>query len=218
AFPEAELTQLKNQAITSVEAALSEPSALASEALGQHFNIYPKGDPRYSETLQEQLDGIRAVTLDDIRAFHRTFYAANRAQFAIVGDFDEAEVLKAIEEEFGSWRNDTPWSRITRDYRDIAPANISIETPDKENAILIARVNVDTNQNDPDYAALYLADYMLGGGAGFDSRLMARIRVKDGLSYSVGSQVGGSIFDRAGGWTAQAIAAPQNIGKVEAAL
>src|SRR5690606_30110981 len=110
AFPEAELTQLKNQAITSVEAALSEPSALASEALGQHFNIYPKGDPRYSETLQEQLDGIRAVTLDDIRAFHRTFYAANRAQFAIVGDFDEAEVLKAIEEEFGSWRNDTPWS------------------------------------------------------------------------------------------------------------
>jgi len=84
--------------------------------------------------------------------------------------------------------------------------------------VLMARVNLDINQNDPDYAALFLADYMLGGGAGFDSRLTARIRVKEGLSYSVGSQVSASPFDRAGGWIAQAIAAPQNIAKAEAAL
>ncbi len=218
AFPEAELAQLKNQAITSIEASLSEPSARASEALGQHFNIYPKDDPRYSATLQEQIEGVRAVTIEDVREFHRTFYAANRAQFAVVGDFDEAEVLKAIDESFGDWRNDTPWERITREHRDIAPANLSIETPDKENAFFVARVNLDLNQADPDYAALFLADYMLGGGAGFDSRLVARIRVQEGLSYSVGSQVAGALFDRAGGWTAQAIAAPQNIGKVEAAL
>ena len=84
--------------------------------------------------------------------------------------------------------------------------------------MLLARMNINVNQNDPDYAALFLADYMLGAGAGFDSRLMSRIRVKEGLSYGVGSQVQGSIFDRAGGWTANAIAAPQNIGKVEVAL
>jgi zinc protease len=218
AFPESEFEQLKKQAITSLESSLSEPSARASEALGQHFNIYPKGDPRYSATLQEQLEGIRAVTLDDVRRHHRTFYAANRAQFAIVGDFDEAEVLKAIEEGFGSWRNDTPWKRITREYRAIPAKVQNIETPDKENAVLIARLNIDANQNDPDYAALYLADYMLGSGAGFDSRLVSRIRVKEGLSYSVGSQAAGSIFDRAGSWSAQAIAAPQNVAKVEAAL
>lgn len=218
AFPEGEFSQLQNQIITSIEASLSEPSARASEALGQHFNIYPQGDPRYSATLQEQLDGVRAVTLEDVRQFHQTFYAANQAMFAVVGDFDEEEVLAAIREGFGDWRNDTPWERITRDHRDITPANIAIETPDKENAYLVARMNLDVNQNDPDYAALLLADYMLGGGAGFDSRLVARIRVQEGLSYSVGSQVAGSIFDRAGGWTAQAIAAPQNIGKVEAAL
>ncbi len=158
------------------------------------------------------------MTLEDVRRFHRDFYAANRAQIAVVGDFDEEEVLKAIEEAFGDWRNDMPWERITREYRDIAPADITIETPDKENALLVARMNLDLNQNDPEYAALFLADYMLGGGAAFDSRLFARIRVKEGLSYSVGSQVAGSLFDRAGGWTAQAIAAPQNIPKVEAAL
>ncbi|MEO6080546.1 MAG: pitrilysin family protein [Steroidobacteraceae bacterium] len=217
-FPADEFEQLRKLMITSIESQLSDPQARAGEAAGRQFNIYPKGDPRYASTMQEAIDNIKAVTLDDLKRFHKTFYAANRAQFSIVGDFDEAEVIKAIEGGFANWRNDTPWKRITREYRDIPAKSISIETPDKENAMLIARINLDVNQNDPDYAALFLADYILGAGAGFDSRLMARIRVKEGLSYGVNSQVAGSIFDRAGGWTAQAIAAPQNMAKVEAAL
>jgi zinc protease len=217
-FPPDEFEQLKKLLITSTESQMSEPNARAAEAIGQRFNTYPKGDPRYSPSLQEQLDGIRAVTLEDVKRFHKTFYAGNQAQFAVVGDFDEAEVLKAITEEFSGWRNATPWKRVTREYRDIAAGNVSVETPDKENATLLARMNIDLNQSDPDYAALFLADYMLGAGAGFDSRLVSRIRVKEGLSYGVGSQVQGSLFDRAGGWTAQAIAAPQNMGKVELAL
>jgi zinc protease len=217
-FPVDEFEQLKKQNITALESQLAEPAARASEALGQHFNIYPKGDPRYSPSLQERLDGIRAVTVDQVRAHYRRFYAANRAQFAIVGDFDEEAVTKAIREGFADFRNDTPWTRITGEYRAIPPANISIQTPDKENAVLLARMNLDINQNDPDYAAFFLADYMLGGGAGFDSRLTSRIRVKEGLSYGVSAQGGGSIFDRAGSWVAQAIAAPQNISKVESAL
>ena len=217
-FPPDEFEQLKKVMITSIESQMSEPTARAAEAIGQRFNTYPKGDPRYSPSLQEQLDGIRAVTLDDVKRFHKTFYAANRAQFSVVGDFDETAVLKAITEEFSVWRNDTPWKRVTREYREIPAGNVSIETPDKENAMLLARMNLDVNQNDPDYAALFLADYMLGGGAGAESRLLSRIRIKEGLSYGVGSQVQGSIFDRAGGWTAQAIAAPQNIGKVDSAL
>jgi zinc protease len=217
-FPASEFEQLKKLMITSLEGQLSDPDARASEALAQRFNTYPKGDPRYSYTMQERLDGIRAVTLDDVKRFHKTFYAANNALFAVVGDFDEAEVTRAIQEGFGNWRNDTPYKRITREYRDIPGGGQVIETPDKENATLLARINLDSNQDDPDYAALYLADYMFGGGAGFDSRLTARIRVKEGLSYSVGSSAGGGIFDRYGGWSMQAIAAPQNIDKAEAAL
>jgi zinc protease len=217
-FPPDEFEQLKKLLVTSIESQLSEPSARAAEAIGLHFNIYPKGDPRYSPSLQEQLDGIKAVTLDDVKRFYKTFYAANRAQFAVVGDFDEAEVTKAIQEGFAAWRNDTPWERIISDYRDVPAQNVSIETPDKENAVLMAHMNLDLNQNDPDYAAFFLADYMLGGGAQFESRLMARIRVKEGLSYGVGSGGGGPIFGRAGDWTVQAIAAPQNVAKVETAM
>jgi zinc protease len=217
-FPADEFEQLHKLMATSLEMAVSDPGTRGSEAMEQHFNIYPKGDPRHSDTIQETLEGIKAVTLDDVKRFHKTFFNANHAMFAIVGDFDEAEVLKAIEESFGDWRNDTPYERVISDYRDIAATNLTVDIPDKENAYLFARINIDSNQNDPDYAALYLSNYIFGSGAGFDSRLMARIRVKDGLSYSVGSTAGGPIFGRAGTWAAQAIAAPQNIAKVETAL
>src|SRR5690606_37338570 len=70
----------------------------------------------------------------------------------------------------------------------------------------------------PDYPALYVANYILGGGAGFDSRLAGRIRQKDGLSYAVGSDLSVGPLDEAGAWTAYAIAAPTNVPRVEAAF
>lgn len=63
-----------------------------------------------------------------------------------------------------------------------------------------------------------MANYMFGGGAGMNSRLMERIRQKDGLSYGIGSQLSVSAQDRAGYWSVQGTAAPQNIEKVEAAF
>ncbi len=218
AFPAAEFEQLKKLAITSIEAQMSEPQAQGPSALAQIFNTYPKGDVRYSPSLQEQLDDLKAVTLDDVKAYYKTFYGADRAMIAIVGDFDEGEVTKAITDSLGGWRSGAPWTRVTRQFQEVAPQRKVIETPDKENAVFLARLNVNLNEDDADYPAIYTANYILGGGAGFDSRLIARIRVKDGLSYGAGSGISAGRYDRAGAWSANAIAAPQNIDKVEAAF
>ena len=59
---------------------------------------------------------------------------------------------------------------------------------------------------------------MLGGGADFAARLVARIRVKEGLSYSVYSHLDVNSLDRAGNWTVNAQFAPQNKSRVEAAF
>ena len=217
-FPETEFDQLKKLMLTSIESQLSEPAAQAASQLGQHFNTYPKGDVRYSPSFQEQIEGIKAVTLDDVRRHYKTFYGADNAMIAVVGDFDEAEVVKALTESFSGWRSGTPYTRVTRQNGDIAPVDQSIETPDKENAVFLARLNFEMNENDADMPALYVANYILGGGAGFDSRLIQRIRVKEGLSYGVGSGLAISPWDRAASWTANAIAAPQNISKVESAF
>jgi len=218
AFPAAEFEQLKKLAITSIESQMSEPQAQGPVALAQIFNTYPKGDVRYSPTLQEQLEDLKAVTLEDVKSYYKSFYGADRAMIAIVGDFDEAQVTRAITDSLGGWRSGAPWTRVTRQFQQIAPQKKVIETPDKENAVFLARLNLDLNEEDADYPAIYTANYILGGGAGFDSRLVARIRVKDGLSYGAGSGVSAGRFDRAGAWTANAIAAPQNIDRVEAAF
>ena len=217
-FPQSEFDQLKKQMLTGIESQKSDPQALASVALGKHFNIFPRGDLRYASSLEEAEEDTKAVTLEQVRAYHKQFYAAEKGEIAIVGDFDEAAVTAAIKDAFGGWKGGVPFVRFTSPYKDVAPATRALETPDKENAMFLARTNVNMQDTDPDYAALFLANYIMGGGAGFDSRLVARIRVKDGLSYGAGSQLGVGSTDRGASWTAFAIAAPQNMAKVEAAF
>ncbi|MCA3018381.1 MAG: insulinase family protein [Rhodocyclaceae bacterium] len=216
-FPESEFEQLKKQTLTGLESQKSDPQALASVMLGKHFNTFPKGDVRYSNSIEEAEADTKAVTLEQVRAFHKKFYAAEKGEIAIVGDFDEAEVLKAIRESFADWTGGVPYVRLSSPYKDIAPVNRSIETPDKENSMFLARININMQDTDPDYPALLIANYIMGQ-SGFDSRLTSRIRVKDGLSYGAGSRLNVGSTDRGASWSGFAISAPQNTEKVELAF
>ena len=100
------------------------------------------------------------------------------------------------------------YTRIKNTYNDIAAVNKSIETPDKANAMFIARLNVKIRDDNPDYPALVIGNYMLGGGF-LNSRLASRIRQKEGLSYGVGSGFGASSRDESGTFSAYAIYAPE---------
>jgi zinc protease len=217
-WEESEFEQLRTQTITGIMAQLAEPEARASDALSRHFNIYPKGDWRYSPSLEESLDEIKAAKLEDAKRFHREFYGAERAEIVIVGDFDQAQAAALLRELFGDWKPAVPYQLVSNEYRPVAAANLSVATPDKENAVFLARQNIDMRDDDADFPALYVANYILGGGAGFDSRLGARIRQKDGLSYGVGSDLSVNATDRAGAFSAYAIAAPANVARVEAAF
>ena len=95
--------------------------------------------------------------------------------------------------------------------------NKTIETPDKQNAVFIAAERLRLSDKDADYPAMVIGNYMLGGGF-LNSRLATRIRVKDGLSYGVGSTLAAKSIEQDGQFQAFAIAAPQNVTKVEAAF
>lgn len=217
-FPESEFEQLRTQSLTSIQAQLAEPNARGSEALSRHFNAYPRGDWRYSSTLEESIEDIKAAKLEDVRRFHREFYGAGAAEIAIVGDFDEAKVAALVKELFADWKAPKGWTRVPMKNGDIKAANLQVLTPDKENALFLARQNIDLNDEDADYPALYVANYILGGGAGLDSRLGNRLRQKEGLSYGAGSGLTVPSVGRAASWNAYAIAAPQNVPKLEAAF
>ncbi|MFC4931926.1 M16 family metallopeptidase [Massilia sp. GCM10023247] len=216
-FPEAEFEQLRRQSLVALEAGRAEPQTLAARALARHFDIYPPGDVRHANTLDEDIAELRAARLDDLRAFHRDFYGTVPAEMAIVGDFDAAAIAPLVEQLFGSWRAPANVAPVLRRHADIAPIKKALDTPDKENGFYLARLNLDLNIDDPDYPALMLANYIFGEG-GLRSRLMDRIRQKDGLSYGGGSQLDAGDLDRAGAFAISAIAAPQNLQRLDAAV
>ncbi len=216
-FPATEFDQLKLETLTSIESQKSEPTAIGFTELNRVFNIVPKGHPAYQGTLDEAIADTKAVTLDQVKAFYKDFYGASNGQLTVVGDFDEKEVSSLSQELFGSWKSPKPFTRIPTEYRAITAVNKSIETPDKANAFFIARMNVKMRDDNRDYPALVLGNYMLGGGF-LSSRLAVRIRQKEGLSYGVGSSFNASSLDETGSFFANAIYAPENAGKLEIAF
>jgi zinc protease len=217
AFPAKEFDELQAENLAGIEQQRSEPDAVAPNLYQRHMNPYPKGDVRYTETFDESLADYKAATLDDAKKFYAGYFGASNAQVAVVGDFDEAEIGKLIGDLFGDWKSPVPFARVPNVYQDVKPLNQGLETPDKANAFFIAGQNLALRDDDPDYPALVLGNYMLGGGF-LNSRLAVRIRQKDGLSYGVGSQLAASPLDKSGSFTTFAIYAPQNEAKLEAAF
>jgi zinc protease len=216
-FPASEFEQLRQQALVGLESGKGEPQEVASRALAEHFDIYPRGDIRHETSLEEDIADIKSATLDQVKAFHRDYYGTVPSEVAIVGDFDPKQVAPLVDELFGHWKAKEDVAPILRRYADIGPMEKTLDTPDKENAFYTARMNLDLNVEDPDYPALMLANYIFGEG-GLRSRLMDRIRQKEGLSYGGGSSLAAGDLDRAGSFGISAIAAPQNLRRVDKAV
>ncbi|MBC7499916.1 MAG: insulinase family protein [Herminiimonas sp.] len=217
-FPEAEFEQLRKQTLVGLEASRNDPTAVASEAMNAHFNRYPKGDWRAYQSIDEQIAAVQAVKLADVKAFHQKFYGATKGEIGIVGDFDAAATSALLEQEFGNWKSSVPYARVAMRNFDVPVISKTLDTPDKENGFYSTRQNLDLRDDDPDFPALTLANYIFGGGSGLNSRVMERIRQKDGLSYGGGSSLAAGSIDRAGSFGVSAIAAPQNLAKVDAAI
>jgi zinc protease len=217
AFPASEFEQLKQEQLAGIEQQRSEPTTIAGTALQKHFSPYPKGHVNYASTPDEDIADIKALQLADVQKFYADFYGASHGEFTAIGDFDEKEIAKLLQDLFGNWKNKLPYARIATPFRDIPAVTKSFEAPDKANAFFVAAQNLNLRDDDPDYPALVLGNYMLGGGF-LNSRLAVRIRQKDGLSYGVGSQLGAGSLDKSGQFAAFAIYAPQNVTKLEAAF
>jgi zinc protease len=213
---EDEFEKLKQQRIAGIEAGKSEPTVLASIELQRRLNVYPRGDIRYTGTIDEQIEDVKKVSIADVRQFYAQFYGAADGKLVVNGQCDAAAVQKLAAELFGAWKSPSAYARVFTGYQKTEAMNRKIETPDKQNAFFYAGMQAKMSDSDPDYPAMQLASYMFGGSGG--SRLFKRIRDKEGLSYGVNS--GFSALTKAEGATfvIQAISNPQNAPKVEAGI
>ncbi|MCY7327933.1 MAG: insulinase family protein, partial [Saprospiraceae bacterium] len=219
AFPASEFDKMKAETLAALEEQKSDPNALAANTYSRISQpTYPKDDPRYVRTFEEETTDLKALTVQDVQAFYKKFYGGTTGSTgAIVGDFDKKEVEKAMNEAFGSWKSGGKFERIANDYTPIAAKTEALNTPDKSNAVYVAGYGFPMRNDDPDYPAITIGGYILGGGF-LNSRLATRIRQKDGLSYTVRGNFSASSLDKNGSFSAFMIYNPENVDKLETAF
>jgi len=84
----------------------SDPQYVAGTTFQQKMSAYPKGHPLYPETLDEQAADLKAVKLEDVRAFYSDFYGVDHGCVSFVGSIDAS----AIKAGWGSERPCSGWT------------------------------------------------------------------------------------------------------------
>lgn len=218
AFEESEFDVYRDQIVSSLESTKSDPQSVAGKAYRRTMNPYDPNDIRYVPTLDEELERLKAVTLEDLRALYENQLAGTQGELVVVGDFDPEEIMASLEALTADWNSAVPFERIIETADMTIPGQqVTLQTPDKANAVMIAGINLDMDDRDPDYAELVLANFVLGGGT-LSSRLGDRVRQTEGLSYGIRSSFSAHPIDRRGSLTISAITNPTNRDKLIGAV
>jgi zinc protease len=215
-FPADEFKSLIDEEIAGVESQRSEPQAIAPLELSRLINNFPKGHIMYPMNTDESVAAYKTVTLDDVKKFHSEFYNGSSATAAVVGDFDPEVTKQRLNKILDNWSAIKSYTRVANPYHAVPVKNEEIKTPDKKNAMFFTGQPLKLRDDNPDYAALTMGNYILGGGF-LNSRLAVRIRQKEGISYGVGSFLQASSIDENGMFGSYAIYNPDNKAKLEAA-
>ncbi|MDY0249783.1 MAG: pitrilysin family protein [Pseudomonas sp.] len=176
-FPASSLARIKNQLLAGFEYEKQNPGKLASLALFEQ--LYSKHP--YAHASSGTAASIPAITRQQLQEFHRTYYSAENAQIALVGDLTIAQA-KAITEHASARLPRGTAAAVTPEPIKSDASNTHIEFPSTQTHILLAQLSV--KRGDPDYPALFLGNQILGGG-GFGTRLMEEVREKRGLTYGI---------------------------------
>jgi zinc protease len=216
-FSAEQLQELQRSTASNIEHQIPEPQAQAITAMLRAVDPSAEDDVRHVATLPEQLKRVQAVTVEQLTAFHANFYGANSASLAAVGDFDAAQLKQQLAKLFGGWNSAQAYTHVAHAVKTEKPLQLTLATPDKANSFTVMFAPMVLSEDTPSYPALALANHMIGGGL-LSNRLADRIRQKDGLSYAVQSVLAAPAHDAATTWFALAISAPENAGKVQAAM
>lgn len=180
AFRPKEMAKKKEEFQARIRREEENPGVLAEKAfLAELFDSRAYGRP-----LLGTAGSVSGLKRKDLADFYQGPLCHSRAICAAVGQITEKEFISLWTKHLGSW----PES-ITE-----SPIRVSAES--KATRVRVKRIDRDLTQaniilghrgiprNHPDYYAVFVMNYILGGG-GFRSRLMDSIREEKGLAYSI---------------------------------
>ncbi|OSI25043.1 M16 family metallopeptidase [Neisseria dumasiana] len=179
-FAETVFERLRKQSITALQQQETDPGFIAERELTRlNYGSHPYGRSAYTGA-----DSIRKVTLNDIRAFHRSRYGKNNAVVAVVGDLNRRQTEALVKQAL----NGLPARSTAAENVPAVPEHRSeqrrIPFAGEQAQVMLGMPLI--KRHDPDYYALVAGNYVLGGG-GFDSRLMQELRDKHGYTYGASS-------------------------------
>ncbi|MDO4641948.1 MAG: pitrilysin family protein [Neisseria sp.] len=174
--------RMQEQAVIGLKQQQSNPGFLAERA-SVRLN-YPNHP--YSADAYQSEQSLRAVTPEDAKAFHHAHYARDNAVVSIVGDVNKkqagqiaSDILSGLPEKAQAVSAIPPVGKHPAQTADIPFAG-------KQAQVVLSMPLI--KRDDPDYYALILGNYILGGGS-FDSRLMKKMRDEKGYVYGVSSSM-----------------------------
>ena len=171
----------KQRTITSLLEAETKPEYV----LERRFKSMVYG--KYPLAESPSVKSIAAITSADLAQFHKRFYRGDRMIVSIVGDVDQAQANDIVQGLLKKIPQSGPiipaLPRFQRSpIEPLSERQVSIPFDSQQAHIAMGMTAV--TRNNPDYFPLLVGNYILGGG-GFVSRLMAEVREKRGLAYSV---------------------------------
>lgn len=179
-FPLNSFKRQKEQQLTSIHYKSEKPASLASEAF--YELLYPHHP--YGHAVLGTAKTVTQIKRDNVQAFFKTHYVAEKAIIAITGDLTLLEaqnlsntISNALNTEGKSSIAILPAVNPTKKGR-----TKTITFPSNQTNIMIGQVGID--HNNPYYFPLIVGNYTLGG-SGMISRLATEVREKRGLTYGV---------------------------------
>ncbi|MDE2059107.1 MAG: insulinase family protein [candidate division NC10 bacterium] len=182
-FEQGEIARKVRELKAALRKRQEDPGEVAEEVFNQLvFGTHPYGRP-----LEGNETSLTAITRNEIVGFYRDHYTPERTFITIVGDVDQREIVSRIRTVLGSWPKGKGSVK-----RAMEPAPLQEKIVVKKVDRRVTQANIilghqGIRRDNPDFYALTVMNYILGGG-GFSSRLVERIRERNGWAYDVSSQ------------------------------
>jgi predicted Zn-dependent peptidase len=182
-FTQEEFDKESNKLVESLKIGEKSVSNIANRV--ENALAYGKNHPYGEYTSQKS---VKNVNLNDVKNFYNAYFKPNNAYLVIVGDVNLKEVKKLVKHNFAKWQKG-----VLPEYTVPAVNNVvktEIDFVDMPNAVQsnISVVNsANLKMSSPDYFAVKLANYILGGSG--DARLFLNLREDKGYTYGAYSRI-----------------------------
>lgn len=177
-FPQEEIDRQKQSIIASIRAREESPGDIAQRRFAQA--LYPESP--YGRPVEGSEASVKGLQQQSLRAFYESYYRPNRTILSVVGDISHQEITRALNEAFQSWPKGDPATAPVAPSMIGTSETIRINKDLTQANIILGHEGV--GRDSPDYYAIQVMNYILGGG-GFSSRTLDSIRNERGLAYSV---------------------------------